>query len=273
MGEDRKGTVIEYPNNAKFNGGNDGRVYHRGLFLAANCDDLVVKNLTLRNTTPQGGSQAEAIILNGTPTSRAILSGVDLYSYQDTLQINGQAYVSDCYIEGDVDFMWGTGPCFFEGCECKSLRSKAYYTQIRNPETNHGYVYYKCVFDGAAGITGNFLSRIEPIRFAFSEVVLIDCTLTDAVGDAGWHLDGTKGVSQEDLGKGATKVRFWEFNSHSADGRAVDISHRLGISRQLAEPADAGLIADYSDPAKVLGNGWDGRKAEAATQKGAGSGQ
>jgi hypothetical protein len=130
------------------------------------------------------------------------------------------------------------------------------------------------VFDGAGGITGNFLARIEPIRFAFSEVVLIDCTLTDAVGDAGWHLDGAKGVSQEDLGKGAPKVHFWEFNSHSPDGKPVDVSHRLGISRQLVEPADAGVIADYSDPVKVLGNGWDGRKAEAAaTQKGAGGGQ
>ena len=119
------------------------------MFLAHRVNDLVIANLTLHNTTPQGGSQAEAIILNGGPDAHAILANLDLYSFQDTLQINGQAYITNCYIEGDVDFMWGKGPCFFENCEAKSLRSNAYYTQIRNPATNHGYVYKDCKFDGA----------------------------------------------------------------------------------------------------------------------------
>lgn len=131
LGEDRRQTVIAYPNNAVFNsaGGNPfagtapnpsaeprvgGNIYRRGVFLAHGVNDLVIADLTIRNSTPQGSSQAEAIILNGTPSAHAILKEVDLYGYQDTLQINGQAYVSNCYIEGDVDFMWGTGPCFFE---------------------------------------------------------------------------------------------------------------------------------------------------------------
>ena len=183
LGEDRRKTVVAYANNERFNGnagGNPfapgagapgvanprrgGAVYRRGLFLAHRVDDLVIANLTLHNTTPQGGSQAEAIILNGTSSARAIVTSVDLASFQDTLQINGQAYVSDCSIEGDVDFMWGTGPCFFEFCTARSLRSNAYYTQIRNPATHHGYVYKNCTFGGSPGVTGNFLSRIAPAQ-------------------------------------------------------------------------------------------------------------
>jgi len=278
LGEDRRKTVIAYANNAKFNnaGGNPyangsnpsgvaairgGSVYHRGVFTAHRVDDLVIANLTIRNTTPHGGSQAEAIILNGTPSARAIVKDVDLASFQDTLQINGQAYVSHCHIEGDVDFMWGTGPCFFEDCVCRSLHSGAYYTQIRNPGLirleNHGFVYLNCTFDGAPGVTDNYLSRIETSRFPNSEVVLLDCILGQSVGPVGWLLER----GPRDDGKTPGHVRFWEYRSHAADGTPVDVSRRAGYSRQLVQPEDADTIASYSDPVFVLGHGWNPKQA------------
>jgi pectin methylesterase-like acyl-CoA thioesterase len=266
LGEDRKHTIIAYANNEKFNGnagGNPfaqgqganpsaatvrgGAIYRRGLFLAHHVSNLKIINLTLHNTTPQGGSQAEAIILNGAQDAHAILTDVDLVSFQDTLQINGQAYISNCYLEGDVDFMWGKGPCFFENCEAKALRSGAYYTQIRNPATNHGFIYRNCTFEGAPGITGNFLSRIAPARFPASEVVLLNCTLTDAVGSVGWKLD--QSTESHD-------VHFWEYNSHDLAGQPVDTSKRLSISKQLTKPADDQTIDNYSDPKWVLGGQW-----------------
>jgi pectin methylesterase-like acyl-CoA thioesterase len=277
LGEDRKQTVIAYANNERFNGnagGNPfapgagapgaanprrgGAVYRRGLFLAHRADDLVIANLTLRNTTPQGGSQAEAIILNGSPSARAMITSVDLYSFQDTLQINGQAYISDCSIEGDVDFMWGTGPCFFENCTARSLRSRAYYTQIRNPASNHGYVYKSCTFNGAPGVTDNFLSRIAPARFPASEMVLIDCVLTGAVGAVAWRLDQAKE---------APNVHFWEYRSHDAEGKPADTSGRLAAGRQLTLPNDAETIAGYSDPKFVLGNQWSPELAPIITSQ------
>ena len=277
LGEDRKKTVIAYANNERFNGNSGGNpfgpgagvpaaanprrggaVYRRGLLLAHRVDDLVIANLTLRNTTAQGGSQAEAIILNGTSSARAILTGVDLYSFQDTLQINGQAYLSDCAIEGDVDFMWGTGPCFFENCTARSVRSNGYYTQIRNPAAHHGYVYKNCTFGGAPGVTGNVLSRIAPARFPASEVVLIDCILTSAVGAAGWRLD------QATL---APTIRFWESNSRDPDGKPVDTSRRLAVSRQLTLPDDRETIAAYSDPRYVLGGIWSPALAPIITRQ------
>jgi pectin methylesterase-like acyl-CoA thioesterase len=269
LGEDRKKTIIAYANNDRFNnkaGGNpfaagaplpgtiparSGAVYRRGLFLAHRVTNLTIANLTLHNTTPQGGSQAEALILNGTPRARAIITDVDLYSFQDTLQINGQAYVNNCYIEGDVDFMWGTGPTLFENCELKSLRSNGYFTQVRNPISNHGFVFKSCMFEGAPGITGNFLSRVAPARFPASEVVLIDCTLTDAVGAVGWRLDQVTQPAVE-----APNVHYWEYISHDSVGRPVDISQRLAIARQLKLPDDGKTIANYGDPKFVLGDEW-----------------
>jgi pectin methylesterase-like acyl-CoA thioesterase len=283
-GEDRHETVIAYANNARFNasGGNPyatatpnpsavptphvGSIYHRGVFMAHRVSDLVLTNLTIHDTTPKGGSQAEAIILNGTTTARAIVTGVDLFSYQDTLQINGQAYVSNCRIEGDVDFMWGNGPSFFENCVCRSLSSRAFYTQIRNPGQkqleNHGFVFLHCTLDGAPGVANNYLSRIETSRFPNSEVVLIDCVLGSSVRPEGWQLERSeKDDGKTDDGKTPKQVRFWEYHSHAADGTPVDVGGRAFYSRQLNLPADAATIANYSDPTFVLGHGWDPRRA------------
>jgi pectin methylesterase-like acyl-CoA thioesterase len=263
LGEDRKKTILAYPNNDKFNkiAGNPfggaapdpasadiakgDAVYHRGVFIGHRTNDLTLANLTIHNTTPHGGSQAEAIILNGTTDAHAILVNLDLYSFQDTLQINGQAFISHCYIEGDVDFMWGTGPCFFQVCTCTMTRSRAYYTQIRNQPTNHGYVYSRCTFNGGEGVADGFLSRIATAKYPASEVVLIDCTLTNAVGPIAWQVSGD-----------ASRIHFWEYNSHTPDGKPIDTSKRLPASRQLTQPADAETIAHYSTPAWVLGDNW-----------------
>ena len=49
---------------------------------------------------------------------------------------------------------------------------------------------------------------------------------------------------------------------HNPDGSAVDISHRVPWSRQLRQPEDARLIADYSRPDFVLA-GWKPKHAAA----------
>jgi pectin methylesterase-like acyl-CoA thioesterase len=273
QGEDRKDSIIAYPNNAAFNdgGGNPYAgnpapvspvhahgIYHRSVFLAHRCEDLKIENLTIRNTTPARGSQEEALILNGTLGARAILRNLDLCGHQDTLQVNGQAYVTGCRIEGDVDFMWGTGPCFFDNCVCRSLRStNAYYTQVRNPASNHGFVYRQCTFDGLPGVTESFLSRIAASRFPHSEVVLIDCALGPSVAPAGWLLQkGPNGEAGDPSG-----LHFWEFHSHDLAGKPANVRSRLSVSRQLRLPEDAQAIADFGNPAYVLGGGWNPRMA------------
>ncbi len=271
LGEDRRQTIIAYANNANFNGsgGNPfanranpsgenpkqgGSVYRRGLFLAHRVNDFTLAHLTMRNTTPQGGSQAEALIVNGTTEARTILRDVDFYGYQDTVQINGQAYISDCRIEGDVDFMWGTGPSFFENCTLRTLRSGAFYTQIRNPGTNHGFVYRHCAFETAPGVVDNCLSRIEPRRFPHSEVVLLDCVLAPGVSAIGWQLQADAKNPEPASNAG---IHFWEFNSRTPAGKPVDVSQRLAVSRQLTLPEDASLIENYQTPAFVLGHDWN----------------
>ena len=58
-----------------------------------------------------------------------------------------------------------------------------------------------------------------PARFPASEVVLINCKLTDAVGPVGWRLDQATE---------APDVHFWEYNSHDAAGKRAEVrqTHR-----------------------------------------------
>jgi len=58
------------------------------------------------------------------------------------------------------------------------------------------------------------------------------------------------------MGGDTTNMHYWEYNSTSAsEGKPVDVSQRKPESRQLTMPKDAEIIANYSNPAYVLG-GW-----------------
>lgn len=247
LGEDRFQTVIQYPNNNTFNPA--GGSYHRMVFNGDHANKTTIANLTIRNTTPLGGSQAEALILNGGAASQAIVTGVELISYQDTLQINGQGYVSDSHILGNVDFMWGNGPNFFYRCRLTADAQGGYYTQIRNPNTTstHGNVYLECVLDALPGVTGQYLSRIDPTAYPYSEVVYLNCTMGSHILPAGWLLNNATT---------APNIHFWEYASHDANGNPIDVSQRMASSAQLTLPNDATTIANYSTPSYVLGNGW-----------------
>ncbi len=248
LGEDRAQTIIEYPNNNNLN--NVSGSYHRMTFYGDNVSGTVLANLTVLNSTPQNGSQAEAIILRGNVTTgHNIITGIDTYSYQDTVQFNGQTYIGDSRIEGDVDFMWGNGPAFFKDCDIKMLRaSGGYLAQVRNPSTNHGFVYVDCALSSIAGSTGNFFARIDPGSFPYSEFVLINCSMSSFITPAGWKLDNATS---------APNVRFWEYNStDSTTALPVDVSGRAAFSKQLTQPADATDIANYSTPSYVLGGSW-----------------
>jgi hypothetical protein len=56
------------------------------------------------------------------------------------------------------------------------------------------------------------------------------------------------------MGGDTTNMHYWEYNSRNAgDGKPVDVSQRKPESRQLTQERDAEIIANYSNPAYVLG--------------------
>ncbi len=246
LGEDRAGVVVGYANNENFNAQPGVQVservgsspYRRASFHADRSSGIHIVNLTLKNFTPRGGSQAEALLLMG---GRNLVSHVNLVSFQDTLQFNDSVYIADSYIEGEVDFMWGRGPAFFKDCVLHQV-GRGPFMWIRSTAASHGFVFLHNQFQTTAG-QAPLLAR-NTAAFPYSEVVLLDSAMGE-INPVAWMLAG-------DL----TNQHYWEFNTTNlADGRPADVSQRLAGSRQLDRVQDAETIANYRNPAYVLG-GW-----------------
>ena len=104
--------------------------------------DFVARNLTISNDFDEaanmGMKDRQAVALHIT-ADRSVLSQVRLLGNQDTLLVNSPGagvparfYFDRCYVEGDVDFIFGRGTAVFSACEIKSLD--------RGSTTNNGYV-------------------------------------------------------------------------------------------------------------------------------------
>jgi hypothetical protein len=94
---------------------------------------------------------------------------------------------------------------------------------------------------------GAVLARLpnnHGLNYPYAEAVLINCHLK-GVPPAGW------GPVEDDT----TDTHLWEFNSTDMDGKPIDTTQRHPVSKQLTMAKDTETIANYSNPAFVLG-GW-----------------
>ena len=231
---DRDQTIVQYPNNNNLNPTSAGRA-----LFGVDASDFTLEDITLINTTPKGGSQAEAFRGQG---RRILLNRVTLKSYQDTLQLSGLGFVNDSYLEGDVDFLWGSGVVFVRNTEIKTLSSGGYLTQIRNARGQNGMVFLNCRLTSDPGVTGVYLSRIDPTVYPDSQVAFINTTIGPHIIPRGWLLNNATI---------APSIQFWEFGSRDPNGGLLDLTQRAPFSRQLT----AAEAVQWSNPAFVLG-GW-----------------
>ena len=243
-GESEAGTLIRYANNEVFNphpanirtNPEPGTFPSRRAAVAVdNSNDIHILNMTLQTTAP---GQAEGLLITG---DRNILSHVTVIGSGDALQANGRIYMVDSTVYGTGDTILGRGTLFCERCTIKSTHTLMW---PRNPRAVHGNVFKDSTFIGTKEATTIARSPVnETFAYPYAEVVLLNATLEN-IAPEGWG----------EADKGG-EVHFWEYNSHNSDGSAVDTSHRVPWSRQLRQPEDAKLIADYSRPDFVLA-GW-----------------
>ena len=156
-------------------------------------DDFYAENLTIENTftrthplTPEG-SQAVALRISG---DRSVLRNVRFLGFQDTLYATGKPsrqYFADCYIEGNVDFIFGDARAFFEHCEIHSLAHKVVYITAQSKlheDERSGYVFDHCRITAESGASPVYLGR--PWR-AYSTVVFLHTQMDLEIVSEGWH--------------------------------------------------------------------------------------
>ncbi|MDQ0113801.1 pectinesterase family protein [Paenibacillus harenae] len=234
LGEDRDGTILTWSDNAHTLGA-DGEplgTFRTGT-LSVMAESFTAENITIRNASGPGTGQAVAAFVDA---GKAVFRRVRLLGDQDTLYTGkGKQYYNECYIEGDVDYIFGAATAVFDRCRLHNKRSRGYITAASTPQDEaFGYVFLDCVITGGEGVRDVYLGR--PWR-PYAHVAYIRTSIDESITAEGWHNWG-----QPDR---ETTSRYEEFASTGA-GAAAD--ERVSWSRQLtAEEAASYRIIHILD--------------------------
>jgi pectin methylesterase-like acyl-CoA thioesterase len=188
--------------------------------------DFVARNLTFTNGFDEAAhpeitsAQAVAMQTNG---DRLTFDNVRFLGNQDTLLANtpnvdtvSRVYFHGCYVEGDVDFIFGRATAVFDRCEIHSLTrgsttNNGYVTAASTSSGNDfGFLFTQCTLTSTAPSGTVFLGRPwhpnnDPN--AIAQVVFRDSTLGAHIKSSPWT--DMSGFSCKD-------ARFDEFHNSGA---------------------------------------------------------
>ncbi len=172
--------TIEYINCNDLNSSQQTRV---SFFF--NGADLTLENVTLINAADgeavyssavkyaSGNAQAETIYFRSGSGHKLAAYNSSFKGHQDTMQVSGKCWFYNCYIEGDVDFIWGTADvALFEECDIYCLRyvkDRAYIFETRvgsadNPIVPKGFVLYNSNVEVAKKQTAFYARRATAVE-------------------------------------------------------------------------------------------------------------
>jgi pectin methylesterase-like acyl-CoA thioesterase len=203
-------------------------------------DDFHAEDLTFENSYDRNkdlrkeGSQAVALRVTG---DRAVFRRVRFLGHQDTLYASGKGceseqgpchparqYFENCYIEGDVDFVFGDALAYFENCEIHALTYPTVMLTAQskhNPEEQSGFVFNHCHVTAAAGVGKVYLGR--PWR-VYATVIFMNTYMGAEIDPEGW----LEWVHED---KPSLQTAFYaEYNS---SGPGANPSRRERYAKQL----------------------------------------
>lgn len=249
MGEDREGTIITYNNYANMimeNGEKRG-TFRSYTFLALG-DNITLKNLTIQNSAGFGNivGQAVALFIEG---NNIVVNNCKLLGHQDTLytgplpkkaaqpggfvgptefteRIVGTQLYENCYIEGEVDFIFGSAIAYFDNCEIFCINAgKPINGYITAPSTyegcKYGYVFNNCNITSNCPDNSFYLGR--PWRI-YGKSVFLNCNMGGHIKTEGFH-DWNKPDSHE--------TSF--FGEYNCTGAGAGTTNRASFVHQLTD--------------------------------------
>ena len=181
-------------------------------------DDFTAENITFENSSGPVG-QAVAIWVAG---DKARFINCRFLGFQDTLYTYGagsRQYYYKCYIEGTVDFIFGSATAVFEDCDIFA-KKQGYITAASTPDSvKFGYVFLNCRIRGDAPDKSFYLGR--PWR-PFAKTVFINCDLGKIIKPEGW----------DHWGKESNKQTAY-YAEYQNSGPGYKPKQRVGWSHQL----------------------------------------
>lgn len=199
MGDDAEKTIITYGNYAgKLLENGDIMGTFRSATVNIFANHFTAKNITMQNSydgSKSGGRQALAVYASG---EHIVFENCRFYGAQDTVYAkDGTQYYYQCYIQGDVDFIFGGARAVFEECEIFAFNEntddkerRAYITAPSTPlSQKFGFLFLRCVTKGNFAENTVYLGRpwhpgADP--FAVGNCVFMQCELGSIIRADGW---------------------------------------------------------------------------------------
>jgi pectin methylesterase-like acyl-CoA thioesterase len=166
--------------------------------------NLVLQNITLKNTGVRSVvSQAETLYFANGAGLTVAAGNSSFLSNQDTIQTSGRGWFYNCFIEGNVDFIWGTSDAtLIEGSTMHFIndvtggmpsynlfvaRTGATIAATANGTVGKGYVALNSTVSVDANVTANFGRDAGGSGF-YDQVALVNVMFTGAgtIGTGLW---------------------------------------------------------------------------------------
>jgi pectinesterase len=252
LGEDAKTTILTNDWNAHHIGSSGREVGTSGSSsVTIDASDFVAENITFENSAGDTG-QAVALSARG---DRQVYRHCRMIGWQDTLYANsGRQYYDRCYIQGRVDFIFGSAVAVFDHCEIHSKNCGHVTAASTEQSKPWGYVFLDCKLTGdatpwkdpaatqpAKKVTPNAdLGR--PWR-PYASVTFVRCELGSHITPAGW----SQWRPADDTDKTARYAEYY------CTGPGADRSKRVHWAKELTREQAAELTMET-----ILGgsDGW-----------------
>lgn len=260
-GESNEDTVLTFGDYANFimeDGSKMGTFRSYSVFIDAH--DVTIKNLTIENASGDSLTHGQAIALYA-DGDRLVIDSCRLLGHQDTLftgplppkeivkdgfigpkqfapRINGRQYYKNCYICGDVDFIFGSATAFFENCTIESLNRSSdidiqgYVTAASTPRgQDYGYVFSGCrLLSGECPAGSVYLGR--PWR-EYAKTVFVECVIGEHIHPELFH-DWNKEAARSTIFYGVYRKDFKD-----KDFKEIFPRHADFVQGLKGEQADA----------------------------------
>ena len=228
-------TIVNHPNPATLTLTNRSEMTPT-LYLTG--DNVYLQDLTVKQALDYGTGaitgQAMAVRARG---DRQAFKRVRMLGCQDTYYINKSTirnYLEDCFIAGDIDFIYGDGTAFLNGCtifvnDTRGGTADVITAPNTAVENEWGIVLSDCIVDGAATANNNFyLGRPWGDSPA---ATYLNTTFNILPLAAGWTSMSPRKV-----------LRFHEYGSKDANGNLLDLSQRSTSTCRPANGSDEPVI-------------------------------
>ena len=200
--------------------------------LVCHATDTYFTGITFENswgTRHLDGPQALALY---TKRDRTVVNRCKMLSYQDTYRtanvVNERNFVNECFIEGAVDFIYGQGNVYFNGCTLNIVTKEGgFIVAPKHDEgTTWGYVFKNTTITapGDPAATTVWLGRpwLHTPKASF-----VDTRAHVNIPAEGWfdHMASLPAV-------------YAEYNTMYADGTPMDLSRRINRYYKITENKD-----------------------------------